>query len=510
MVQQESRKSLKEVVLSTEDMDSEDNKKFIYKSEDGEFVYRLSWIKTRFKSMKCRAAILQDLTVSEKLGKLDEKYQKLYVASIVHDIRTPLNGIVGMLELLDNSSRTTEEQLYLSVAKRTCKLLLFLTYDITDFSQLEANKFKANNNVMNIKEVLDEVSQLLAFSFERKKLKTYFEASDHAPLQVFIDKNRYTQILLNLLGNAIKFTFKGHIKVFVDYDERNDILLTTVRDTGIGIKKEEIPKLFKLFGKLESSTGVNPQGVGFGLAICKRIAESLGGNISVTSEEGVGSIFTFGIKANIGYFKESRKPLPNEIEDSQRDDRQDTYRKLKVPEGNATALSKSQTSQKEDRTLLHMNSITIACLNCPRSPPNVSKKTCKCTKLLIVDDSECNLFVIQSYLMALGAEKADEALNGKLAVDMILTKAADRCCPAYTLVIMDINMPIMNGIEAMELISKNIKDKKIPDTTVMALSAAQLREDEEKSFKETGFSDYVVKPITKEVFTALLKRHGII
>lgn len=299
IVQKGNDKSLKNVIEEWKSGEMEDSKKYLLRVDDSIYAYNIRGLKAQYHGTNCRALVLLDQSAYERLNLLDEKYQKLYVASIVHDIRTPLNGITGMLDMLETYDKGEEETLYLSVAKRTCKLLLYLTYDITDYSQLEANKFKANNEKIKIRDLLEETMQLLSFSFEQKKLEHISEVSDLVPVYLFVDKNRYHQIILNLLGNALKFTFQGQIRVAVDYDRVNDILLTSVRDTGIGIKEEEIPHLFKLFGKLESSQAVNPQGVGFGLAICKKLAESLGGHISVSSRYGMGSTFTFGIKGNI-------------------------------------------------------------------------------------------------------------------------------------------------------------------------------------------------------------------
>eukprot|EP01022_Parablepharisma_sp_SALTPOND_P018661 TRINITY_DN3085_c0_g1_i4.p1 TRINITY_DN3085_c0_g1~~TRINITY_DN3085_c0_g1_i4.p1 ORF type:complete len:563 (+),score=60.44 TRINITY_DN3085_c0_g1_i4:1464-3152(+) len=300
VVQVENKKNLKDIIADWKGEEREDKNKYIYKTDEEETVFTVKLLKTKFQGKGRKTIILQDVSAYHKLVQLDEKYQKLYVASIVHDIRTPLNGIMGMLEMLKGTHKTKEEEVYLSVAMKTCKLLLFLTHDITDYSQLEANKFKANNAKVNVKALLDETLQLLTFNFEKKRIQLFSEISEITPKYVYIDKNRYMQILLNLLGNALKFTFKGHVKISVDYDSYNDILITSVRDTGIGIKEEELPRLFKLFGKLESSEMHNPQGVGFGLAICKRLSESLGGYISVASKVGLGSTFTFGIKASLG------------------------------------------------------------------------------------------------------------------------------------------------------------------------------------------------------------------
>lgn len=307
--------TLKRVVEGWREYDLEDtSKKYCYRPGDTDQIFTIRGISIMFYTTKCRALILQDQSAFEQLARLEERYQKLYVASIVHDIRTPLNGIIGMLEMMESIKKTKEQAQYLSVAQRTCRLLLFITYDITDYSQLEANKFKPNNTYTNIRDTINEVAQLMSFSFEKKCLTTNFFADDSVPACVFIDRNRYTQILLNFVGNAVKFTFKGGIKVHASCDHTGDMLLTSVTDTGVGIGPEDMPRLFTLFGKLESNASLNPQGVGFGLAVCKRLSESLGGFVRAESVPGRGSMFSFGIKANL------QRIAPDEVQHGEKEE----------------------------------------------------------------------------------------------------------------------------------------------------------------------------------------------
>ena len=270
--------------------------KFVCTTKD-QSIYVIKGLKATFHETQCKVLIFQDQTEEEKSQKLNDKYQRLYIASIAHDIRTPLNGIIGMLDMMSDVKDTYETPVYVSVAKSACKLLLYLTYNITDYSQLEANKFKPNNDRVNIKEVLNEALQLFCFNFQKKNLSLSLNIDVEVPTICCIDKNRYMQILLNLLSNTLKFTLKGGVTVTVTHDPNKDLLITSVKDTGIGIKSEEISKLFKLFGKLENNT-LNPQGVGFGLSICKQLSESLGGYVEVESIYKQGSTFRFAIKAN--------------------------------------------------------------------------------------------------------------------------------------------------------------------------------------------------------------------
>jgi len=375
----DNMRTLKCILENSKEEDEYKKIKFKYNMNGETFIYEIILIKMPFQSKKCTTIIIQDQSDFEKLRELDEKYRKLYVASIVHDIRTPLNGIMGMLDVLEDELKTKQSKSHLAVARNTGKLLLFLTYDITDFSQLDCNKFVANNSKINIKEVINEVSQLFSFSFERKKLASQFYIDPNTPPIIDIDKNRYMQIILNILGNALKFTNKGRIDVEVIYDRANDILITNVRDTGIGIHSEDISKLFKLFGKLEKGGELNPQGVGFGLAVCKRLTESLGGYIKVVSKVNEGSTFTFGIKANIM------------MEDPDKQEAEDKLIRLdNGPFQIKFSIAETFISNKVQSTKAIGN-----------------KKTCTCNDILIVDDNEYNLFVLSNYLKSVNLT-ADE------------------------------------------------------------------------------------------------------
>lgn len=289
--------SLRDMIENWPKENAFDAGKFVHTRGGEQSTYLVKGIVSVFHRLKCKVLILQDQSEIERLQKLNETYQRLYVASIAHDIRTPLNGIIGMLDMMSDVQTTSKTGLYIAVAKSACKLLLYLTYNITDYSQLEANKFKVNIDCVKIREVLEEVSQLFFFTFQKKNLSFKIETDAAVPEICCIDRNRYMQILLNVITNALKFTLQGGVAVAVSHDRKNDLIVTSVKDTGIGIRASEVHRLFKLFGKLENGS-LNPQGVGFGLAICRQLSESLGGYINVNSVYGEGSVFTFAVKAN--------------------------------------------------------------------------------------------------------------------------------------------------------------------------------------------------------------------
>jgi len=481
----------------------EDQHKYEYNKNGYKLICSIKGLRLSLQSQESEVFLLEDQTAFEDLIKLENKYQKLYVASIVHDIRSPLNGIIGMIEKIDTLTNDPKIRNCIDITRKACQLLLFLTYDITDFSQLEANKFKENPKRVQIREILHEVAELLSFSFETKGLTCNIIANEAVPIHILIDRHRYMQILLNLATNALKFTFQGSITIEVFYDRFSNQLITSVVDTGIGIKPEDIPNLFELFGKLESSSELNPQGVGFGLAMCKKLCERLGGSIGVQSIPNKGSTFTFSVNASSACRRVaglSTKSIEERVSSS-------TGLSLKIEEHtfrlNKFGLAtKRESTISPNKTLLEREDL-LAC-----SATLVQDK-CECNKILIVDDDPCNLFVIQSYIQQVGL-LADEALNGKDAIDLIMKKSQDRCCSSYKMLFMDLNMPIMSGIEATKILREKIMQKEISEMIIVALSARALDLDEDVYFCKTNeFDFYLTKPVSKKDLIRLLTQYSI-
>jgi len=294
-----SGETLKEIMKDVNKLQQANNKQLIYDVSDTQQMYfRLRHASIIFRGLDSIAIILQDETAFEELKKLDEKYQRLYLASVVHDIRTPIHGILGMLEFIEAHCQNEEVKHHIIVARNTAHLLIFLTKDITDYSQIEAKTIAINRAYFSPSEAISECLQLLE-NVVRKNLKLIKFIDDNVPHEIFSDKTRYMQILINLIGNAIKFTPKGEVSVYVRYNELTDILVTQVRDTGVGFKNEDKPKLFKMFSKIERNAEINPTGVGLGLSICKKLSILLGGDIDAESKLDVGSTFTFTIKCGV-------------------------------------------------------------------------------------------------------------------------------------------------------------------------------------------------------------------
>eukprot|EP01022_Parablepharisma_sp_SALTPOND_P019115 TRINITY_DN321_c0_g1_i1.p1 TRINITY_DN321_c0_g1~~TRINITY_DN321_c0_g1_i1.p1 ORF type:complete len:697 (+),score=43.18 TRINITY_DN321_c0_g1_i1:126-2216(+) len=291
--------SIKDVIEDVSKLPQVVHKQYVLDSGSTKYYFTIQYSKITFLSQEATAIILQDQTSFEDLKKLDEKYQRTYMASVVHDIRTPLNGIMGMLDVVQAYPLSEEVKSCIKVAYSSAKLLLYFTFDITDYSQIQAGKFSISLQPFSPLEAVEECMQILGIGFQRKGIRLEKIMASGVPSRIVSDKIRYTQIILNLLGNALKFTQRGEVLISINYRPENDTLVTTVKDTGIGIKEEDLSKLFRLYGRIRDNNEINPTGVGLGLAICKNLTEYLGGNITVTSVYGEGTSFAFSISSNL-------------------------------------------------------------------------------------------------------------------------------------------------------------------------------------------------------------------
>lgn len=383
-----------------------------------------------------RQTVQDALVVARDEAEAASRAKSEFLANMSHEIRTPLNGILGFTELLTNSSAVAEPTLrkdYLETISASGQHLLALINDILDLSKIEAGQLEVELSPCSPHDVLNQVVSVLRARAQQKGLKLRCDWTTKVPESIVTDGGRLRQLLMNLVGNAIKFTNEGSVRINAELDHFSEVLTIRVIDTGIGIPDEKQAKIFSPFVQADNSVTRRYGGTGLGLAISRRLSSALGGELQVESKEGEGSIFILKVKT--GSLK-------------------DVDLLLAPP---ADALIGMLDSEPNDEILLP------AC------------------NILVVEDGEINRKLVRIMLEEAGA-KVTTAENGWVGV-----QAARR--EAFDLIVMDMQMPVMDGYTAASELRKD--GVTVP---IVALTAHAMKGDEEKCLA-AGCSDYLTKPI---------------
>nr|NKX70447.1 response regulator [Alteromonadaceae bacterium A_SAG7] len=369
-----------------------------------------------------------------------------------HELRTPLTSILGYTELLIDDARNSPFQQELSIIHSNGKHLLSLLNDLLDMSRIMAEKLELNIKEVNLSAFLTDIHSLMRLNAKDKGLSLHVVSNTKIPEFIHTDPTRLRQVLLNLISNAVKFTDKGSITLTITLDESdsNDsahsLLRFSVEDTGIGMPPDKLVNIFQPFEQIEDVMRANHGGAGLGLAICKELVTKLGGDINVTSRLGEGSIFTFDIN-------------PGDI-------------------------------KSQPRVELELGQI---------QPVESSSMSLNVTgRVLIVDDLR-EIRRLTGHLVSQSQADISYAENGVKALEAVLQ--ADEHNQPFDLVLMDIHMPVMNGIEALHAIRRHGQD--IPVIAVTAASRKGLRE----SLIREGFNDVIGKPIDRFALANLLSQY---
>ncbi len=463
---------------------------------------------------RMQAIELSSLVAAQKATEAAEalaKKKSQFLANMSHELRTPINGIMGLAQLCLQTPSKQQQQRYLTRLMESSNLLLTVVNDILDFSKLNQNAMSLAPETSVLSSSIEPIIHLIQVMADDKRLDFKVVMSKHVPYSVYIDPQRLQQVLLNILNNAIKFTDSGRVVLNIDYEWFNASrgqLKFSVRDTGIGMTEAQIDNLFTPFEQADSSISRHYGGTGLGLSICDQLVSLMGGSINVSAKPDKGSLFVINVPCEAqsieAFIKERQsKVIPRLIIPEPVSARTrfvcetiNQYANINIDIDLLTLeedWSKKPFVLNEGMLFKHIDTFVnkettqsdFACIL-------RTKETGKSHRILLVEDNEINAIVADNMLSSLGYQ-VSLAENGAIAVEMHKREEFDA-------IIMDIQMPIMDGIEATRLIRQT--DRTI---YIIGLSANVLDEDKTLAI-QAGMNDYLHKPILQEALASALSR----
>ncbi len=389
--------------------------------------------------------LAHDFELAEARAERATRAKSDFLNTMSHEIRTPLNAVIGMADVLASTPLTPEQRKCVEVSQRNGVALLTLVNDILDSAKVESGRVDLESADLDLREVIDRAMEVVEGRAAAKGLALRKSFDPRVPVHLIGDPNRLRQIIINLLGNSIKFTEKGYLEVRVEPHHDNNAtgyLRFAIADTGIGIPPEKLNSVFESFTQADSSTTRKYGGTGLGLTISKQLVELMHGRIWVESTVGVGSTFFFTAKLGV------------------QEDQAERARSVASPLVPDTDISE--------------------------------------LRILLADDSDDNRFLILSYLPK-SSGRVDIAENGAIAVELFQKNL-------YDVVLMDVEMPVMDGYTATRAIRRIESETGARTTPVLALTAHTAGEMSASAF-EAGFTELLTKPIRKGTLLEALGRY---
>ncbi|WP_339308662.1 ATP-binding protein [Paenibacillus sp. FSL R5-0519] len=373
-----------------------------------------------------------------------------FIAGISHDFRTPLNGILGMAEMLKLSPLSEEQETSVSVIQDAAKLLLKLIQDLLDLSKLEAGQMRLERGEVDLQETINYIVRLLEPQVRKNGNRLSIDCDPGISNLLEGDSTRITQILINLIQNANKFTSEGSVQIRVTLskdDVNKQIIRFEVEDTGIGISEEDQTQLFQPYVQTERGRSREYEGTGLGLSICRSLVILMEGEIGVESQEGEGSTFWFELALGKKHVNQ--------------------------------AVNESTTPTPEyQREAMHDETASVS--------------------VLLADDNVINRQLVMLQLKKLGITQVDSVVNGEEAVAAFHSKK-------YSLILMDYMMPLMDGLEATRQIRSLEMDEMRHTTPIIAMTGNVMQGEKDKCM-EAGMNDFIGKPFTLEVLSKMIQK----